>query len=85
MRPSVRTIMTRALQANASGLIVAHNHPSGEADASETDRLLTKDILSAARPLQLRVLDHVIVADDSVFSFSDSGLLDELAIEAGVV
>ena len=85
VRPSVRTIMTRALQANASGLIVAHNHPSGMADASEADRLLTKDILSAARALQLRVLDHVIVADDSVFSFSDSGLLDELAIEAGVV
>ncbi|MCX6970953.1 MAG: hypothetical protein NTV93_12510 [Verrucomicrobia bacterium] len=46
---------------------------------------MPKDILSAARPLQLRVLDHVIVTDDSVFSFSDSGLLDELAIEAGVV
>ena len=85
VRPSVRAIMTRALQANASRLIVAHNHHSGVADASEADWLLTKDILSAARPLQLRVLDHVIVADDSVFSFSDSGLLDELAIEAGVV
>jgi len=41
-------------------------------------------VTEAARPLQLRVLDHVIVADDPVFSFSDSGLMDELAIESGV-
>jgi DNA repair protein RadC len=85
VRPSVRTMMTRALQANASALVIAHNHPSGVAEPSEADRLLTKDILTAARPLGVRVLDHVIVAEDVVFSFADSGLMDELAIEAGAV
>jgi DNA repair protein RadC len=72
-------------QANASALVIAHNHPSGVPEPSEADRLLTKDILTAARPLGVRVLDHVIVAEDAVFSFADSGLMDELAIEAGAV
>ena len=46
VRPPVRTIMSRALQVNASGLIAAHNHPSGVAEPSEADRLLTRDPVS---------------------------------------
>jgi len=78
VRPPLRAIIARALQANASALITAHNHPSGAAEPTESDRLITQDLIAAARPLGLKVLDHVIVAEDAVFSFADSGLLDEL-------
>ena len=81
VRSPLRTIIKRALLVNASALIAAHNHPSGAAEPSESDRLLTKDLIAAARPLGLKMLDHVIVAGDAVFSFADSGLLDELELE----
>jgi DNA repair protein RadC len=80
VRPSLRTIVARALQVNASALIAAHNHPSGVAEASESDRLLTQDMITATRPLGLKLLDHVIVAAETTFSFADSGLLDELEL-----
>ncbi len=79
--PPLRNIIARALQLNASGLVAAHNHPSGSAEPSESDRLLTKDLIAAARPLSLRLLDHVIVGEGVIFSFADSGLLDELELE----
>lgn len=81
VNPPIRKIMVRALQVNASGVIVAHNHPSGAVEPSETDRLLTSDLISAARPLGIKVLDHVIVGDEKTYSFADSGLLDELELE----
>jgi DNA repair protein RadC len=81
VRPSIRTIIARALQVNASGIVAAHNHPSGEAEPSESDRLLTSDLIAAARPLGIRVLDHVIVAEENTYSFADSGLLDDLELE----
>lgn len=81
VRPSIRNIISRALQVNASRLIAAHNHPSGTAEPSESDRLLTSDIIAAARPLGLKLLDHVIVGEDKSYSFADSGLLDELELE----
>lgn len=80
VRPSLRNIVARALQVNASALIAAHNHPSGVAEASESDRMLTQDLISASRPLGLKVLDHVIVGEETTFSFADSGLLDELEL-----
>jgi DNA repair protein RadC len=81
VRPPLRNIITRALQVNASGLVAGHNHPSGAAEPSESDRLLTRDLIAAGRPLGLRLLDHVIVADETTYSFADSGLLDELELE----
>lgn len=80
VRPPLRTIVARALQVNASALIAAHNHPSGSADASEFDRLLTQDMIAACRPLGIKFLDHVIVGEETTFSFADSGLLDELEL-----
>lgn len=50
------------------------------AEASESDRLLTQDMIAAIRPLGLKLLDHVIVAAEATFSFADSGLLDELEL-----
>lgn len=80
VRPSLRNIVMRALQVNASSLIAAHNHPSGVAKPSESDRMLTQDLIAASRPLGLKVLDHVIVGEETTFSFADSGLLDELEL-----
>jgi len=81
VRPHIRTLVSRALQTNASAIIAAHNHPSGIAEPSEVDKLLTRDIIAACNPLGIKVLDHVIVADRDCFSFADSGLLDELSLE----
>jgi DNA repair protein RadC len=80
VHPSLRNIVARALQVNASALIAAHNHPSGAAEPSESDRMLTQDLIAASRPLGLKVLDHVIVGEEATFSFADSGLLDELEL-----
>ena len=80
VRPPLRNIIVRALQINASALIAAHNHPSGTAEPSESDRMLTQDLIAASRPLGLKVLDHVIVGEETTFSFADSGLLDELEL-----
>ena len=80
VRPSLRNIVARALQVNASALIAAHNHPSGAAEPSESDRMLTQDLIAASRPLKLKVLDHVIVGEETTFSFADGGLLDELEL-----
>lgn len=78
VRPSLRNIAARALQVNASALIAAHNHPTGMAEPSESDRMLTQDLIATSRPLGLKVLDHVIVGEETTYSFADSGLLDEL-------
>ena len=78
--PSLRNVVARALQVNASALIAAHNHPSGAAEPSESDRMLTQDLIAASRPLGLKVLDHVIVGEEATFSFADSGLLGELEL-----
>jgi DNA repair protein RadC len=84
VRPPLRSIVARALQINASALIAGHNHPSGLAEPSESDCLLTKDLVAAVRPLGLRVLDHLIVGEETTFSFAESGLLEELALQVGL-
>ena len=79
-RPPIRLVVARALQANASGLIAAHNHPSGSVEPSESDRIFTEDMISALRPIGLKLLDHAIVGAEKPFSLADSGLLDELKL-----
>ncbi|EKD98821.1 MAG: hypothetical protein ACD_23C00250G0001, partial [uncultured bacterium] len=81
VHPPIRSIVAQALQANASALVAAHNHPTGAAEPSEVDKLLTRDLLAACHPIGIKVLEHVIVAADGYYSFADSGLLDELALE----
>jgi DNA repair protein RadC len=81
VRPQIRTIIARALQANASTLIAAHNHPSGAAEPSESDKMLTRDLIAACHPIGIRVLDHLIVTENGHYSFADEGLLDELSLE----
>lgn len=81
VRPHIRTIVGHALRTNASALIAGHNHPSGSAEPSESDKVLTRDLIPACHPTGVNVLDHVIVAGDEHYGFADTGLLDELALE----
>jgi DNA repair protein RadC len=80
-RPAIRDIVAKALQLNASAVILGHNHPSGAAQASESDRLFTLDVLGAFRPLGVLLLDHIIVAGDDAFSFAEAGIMAELNVE----
>ncbi len=70
-----KLIFQTALKANASGIILAHNHPSGNLKPSENDISLTKKIKSAGEFLEISVLDHLIIGQDDSYSFADEGLL----------
>lgn len=68
-----REIAKRALSYNASHIILAHNHPLGKAEPSEADISLTKIIKSALEPLEINVLDHIIIGEDETYFFSHWG------------
>lgn len=70
-----RDIFRFAYQHNASALLVAHNHPSGSPKASREDKVVTRQLLAAARILQMPIVDHLILAGDLYFSFLEAGLL----------
>lgn len=70
-----REVVKEALKHNAAAVILAHNHPSGIAEASQADRLITQRLREALQLVDIRVLDHLIVAGDRVLSFAESGLL----------
>lgn len=70
-----RIIFKSALEELASGIILAHNHPSGNLLASQADRELTRKLKEGARLLDVQVLDHVILAGQKYYSFADEGLL----------
>jgi DNA repair protein RadC len=70
-----REVLKRALHHNAASVIFAHNHPSGIAQQSRTDELLTQSLKQALALVDVRVLDHFIVAGNNTLSFSDKGLL----------
>lgn len=69
-----REIVKRALAHNAASVILAHNHPSGEASPSQADRTLTKTLAEALSLIDVRVLDHFIVAPGASLSFAEQGL-----------
>jgi len=71
----VKIILQTALKANASGLIVAHNHPSGNLTASREDIKITKKLKNACQLLDLSLLDHLIITDEGYLSFADEGML----------
>lgn len=68
-------ILRHALRLNASGLILAHNHPSGDTSPSHEDRKSTEQIAKAAGLMGVRLLDHVIIGRQEFYSFRRSGLL----------
>lgn len=69
----VSIILQYALLANASSIILAHNHPSGNTDPSEADFEITNKVKEAAKYLEVMVLDHIILTKDSFYSFADNG------------
>lgn len=71
----VKVIMRKALQHNASRMILFHNHPSGTLEPSAQDRKLTRTIIEAARIFDIRVDDHIIVSAKGFYSFSDNNCL----------
>ncbi len=70
-----REVVKRALHHNAASVIFAHNHPSGIAQQSQADELLTKQLKQALALVDVRVLDHFIVAGNNTLSFLERGLL----------
>ncbi len=72
-----REVIRDALRYGATSLIFAHNHPSGDPEPSACDREITCDLVFAARVMQLKVLDHIIIGNNRYFSFADRGLIRE--------
>ena len=71
----VRIAFKIALEHNATGIILCHNHPSGTLVASDADKQITRKMKIAGENLDIKVLDHVIVTEKSYFSFADDGIL----------
>jgi DNA repair protein RadC len=72
---SLRSVFWRAIQNDASSILVAHNHPSGRPEPSTADRELTKRLASIGSHLDVHVMDHLIYAGGDWFSFRAAGLL----------
>lgn len=71
----VRVLFKTALDHFSTGVIIAHNHPSGSLKPSREDISITQKIKEAGKTLSIQLLDHLIITQDSYFSFSDAGLL----------
>ena len=71
----VRMILKIALENLASGIILAHNHPSGSPQPSDADKSLTKNIKESARLMDINILDHLIFGEKNYYSFCDEGLM----------
>ena len=70
-----RKLVEAALRRGAAALVLAHNHPNGNVEPSEQDKLLTRALVLAAEAVQLKIVDHLIVSATEVFSFRKAGLL----------
>ena len=70
----VRLILSVALKTLATGLILAHNHPSGNLKPSEADKQITSKIRQAAKLLDIELLDHIIISSEGYYSFMDDGI-----------
>ena len=71
-----REIFKAALLHNASNILVAHNHPSGDVNPSREDDVLTKQLTKSGSILGIPVLDHVIIGDDSFYSYREANRLE---------
>lgn len=70
-----REVVKRALALNCAAIIFAHNHPSGVPEPSNADRMLTDALKQALALIDVRVLDHFVVAGTSILSFAERGLI----------
>jgi len=70
-----KLIFAAAIKAAASGIILSHNHPSGNLQPSQADIELTRKIKEAGRFLEIQLLDHIIITTEGYYSFADEGLI----------
>ena len=70
-----KLVFSVALKCNASSIIIAHNHPSGNLTPSEADKSLTKKLKEAGKFLDIQLLDHLIITKDGYYSFVDEGIM----------
>ena len=70
-----RLLLKNAIEQLAVGIVLVHNHPSGNVKPSEADKKLTKKIYEASKLLDIKLLDHIIFSENGYFSFADQGLL----------
>lgn len=71
----IKKILAPAILQNASGIIISHNHPSGNVRPSEADKQTTEKISHACKLMDIELLDHLILTDESYYSFADEGEL----------
>jgi DNA repair protein RadC len=71
----VRVVMKKAVEYLASGIIVSHNHPSGNLQPSESDTKITQKIKEAGMLFDIQLMDHIIVGEKEYYSFADQGIL----------
>ena len=74
-RSHPREVVKQALARNAAAVILAHNHPSGVAEPSQADELITARLREALALVDIRLLDHLVVGDTGCASFAERGLL----------
>jgi DNA repair protein RadC len=70
-----RIIFQKALEVQATSMVLCHNHPSGNLKPSRADEELTAKLKSAGTLLDIRVVDHLIVSDEGYYSFADEGMI----------
>jgi len=70
-----KLVFSVALKCNASNIIIAHNHPSGNLTPSEADKLITKKLKIAGEYLDITLLDHLIITKSGYYSFKDNGVI----------
>lgn len=70
-----RLIMKKALECLATGIILCHNHPSGNLQPSTADKNLTEKLKQGAMFFDIKILDHIILTEESYFSFADEGII----------
>jgi len=78
---SPREVMEDAIKHNATSLIFVHNHPSGNPAPSENDKEVTRDLVYAGNIMQVKVLDHIIIGDNTYFSFTGEKLIEQYELD----
>ena len=78
---SPREVTEGAIKYNATSLIFVHNHPSGDPAPSQNDKDVTRDLVYAGAIMRIRVLDHIIIGNNTYFSFAGEGLMEEYELD----
>jgi DNA repair protein RadC len=69
----VRAVMRRAVEKGAASIVLAHNHPAGTVEPSKEDRILTTQLAAMGKTLSVNLTDHIIIGDNSYYSFKEHG------------